>query len=68
MQLIRERKRAKEIPFSLQIYLFRQTYLSAYLIGRFTFVVPFDVFLPLLFVGNGFLHSLPHIRFALFAG
>ena len=67
MQRVRERKRAKEIPFPLQIYLFGQAHLSANFVSLFTLVVPLDVFFPLLLVGDSFLHSLPHIGFALFA-
>ncbi len=66
MQLIRERKGAKEIPFSLQIDFLGQAGFSADGVGLFAFVVTFDIGFPLLSVRNDIFHCFPHISFAFF--
>ena len=66
MQLIRERKRAKEIPFSLQIDFLGQAHPTADGICLFAFVVTLDICFPLLFVRNNIFHCFPHIGFAFF--
>ena len=62
---VRKGESAKIAPFPLQIYFFGQTDFSADCIRLFAFIVPLHVFFPLLLVGDSFLHSLPHIGFAL---
>ena len=65
MQLIRERKGAKEIPVSLQIHFFGQAGFSADGVGLFALVMTFDIGFPLLSVRNDIFHCFPHIGFAL---
>ena len=66
MQLIRKRKRAKEIPFSLQIDFLGQAGFSTNGVGLFAVVMALDIGFPLLSVRNDIFHCFPHIGFAFF--